>query len=178
MSNAFVAVDTWCRSLPPRVVLPSNETISNVLIPKCIYLADIQKSFTGVRDAMKQVSLDAPRMLFYFDGKREYSVPERMGHDMLPLCTQAIMALPVELLFMSRGNIAYVGEPAVRSPLFLSVTAEGHVIARKKLDVVFCDGDLTHVVVLVTVDPDDLDVSIEFLSIHEKHYQSVKKSRL
>ena len=125
----FEAINVFTPNKEIRLALPDDGVVSCVTIPRHVYTNDLATAFrdTSVR---KQVSVDAPRCHLEVDGVRCLGVPEMLPDSLLPLCTQAIMGLPVELLHKTFGCVAEVEK---HSPLKVCLTSTGDVVAHKEL---------------------------------------------
>jgi len=80
-----------------------------------VFMNDIWASYHhDTRAAHRQMRLDVPRIVLLVDGVVVVSPPPIPMH-MLPLCTQAVMGLAVQVLH----EYHMVGERSIRTPLFI-----------------------------------------------------------
>lgn len=80
----------------------------------------------------RQLAADVPRSVVLVDGRRARTAAEVLRRATHPrLCTQAVLAPPVEWLLTQTGMVAR----EVGCPMVVEVTARGDVRVRKKLGV-------------------------------------------
>ena len=126
----MIAVDFLGERMP-RILRPrSGEHISSVFMTRRVFEDDLARAFTD-RDALvRQVELDAPRSVLEVDGQHFTHAPP-IADELLLFCSQATMALAVELLHAG-GEL--VLEPRARSPLVIKIDSNnGDVLAWKDL---------------------------------------------
>lgn len=79
-------------------VLPLPRTLHLLYIDRARYDADLLPGQRDPAAAYAQLDRDIPRSLFRMDGVRCLRAPMRLPLSLVRYCTQAVMALPIELL--------------------------------------------------------------------------------
>ena len=82
-----------------------------VYVKKSFFDVDLLRGFATPEEGFKQLSKDAPRSEFIFNGLRYTFPPQIMPLSLMPYCTQAVMGLPVEILHQNLGLVRETGTP-------------------------------------------------------------------
>lgn len=105
---------------------------SIVQIPRATFERDTARAFTSKEAVRRQVQIDAPRCILEVDGTRyTHGIPP-LRSSLLPLCTQAVLGLPVELLHRSTSGVL---ERSPHTPLVIRLSSAGDLMVRKDLRV-------------------------------------------
>jgi len=112
----------------------------SVLVPKPVYDRDLKGCLDSEEEAMRQFSMDAIRSELRVDGEKVVHhgvVPQ----DMIRYCTQAVMGIPVMVLWDQLGVVA---EPEKESTMRINVTRRDQkeclLKAEKRLRIVNVEG--------------------------------------
>lgn len=151
----FEAINVFTPSKEIHIALPDDNVISSVTVPKGVFTSDLA-SASRTSCVRKQVSIDASRCHLEVDGVRCLDIPETLPESLLPLCTQAIMGLPVDLL---QRSFDCVVETEKRSPLKVCLTSSGDIVAHKQMRI-FNGNQTFPVDVSVIITESDSHVSI------------------
>ena len=155
----FEAVDVWCLC-SNRAPLLRRHAPHIVYVQKITYDSDLLPGQQAVADVYAQLSKDIPRSRVFMNGSRITRICPDIPVALWRYCTQAVMALPVELLL--RSFAAVVAERLTTSPLRIEASTRA-VIATKKLDIRTPeDDDRFPVTITVCASVDDPNVVIVF----------------
>ena len=92
-----------------------------VYVPRALFMSDLHAAYRS-SCVVRQVQKDAPRFELYVNGVRHFGVPCGLSRARLPLCTQAIMGLAVELAHEAGANIVAECKPSAPLITHLHVT--------------------------------------------------------
>lgn len=131
----------------------------NVYVCRKLFFQDLKDSFRSDDDILRQVRVDAPRLLLNVDGVPWNKAPPSLPKDKLPLCTQAIMGMAVQFI---SSESCVVAEQSPQSPLVTFIYANGEgMLAQKGLRVIPSN---RRVRVCVHFGPNDSFVCIRYCS--------------
>ena len=123
------------RDVGRSLVIPEPEVVatSTVYVPRDVFAADLASAFGNADAVRRQVEVDVPRSHVEVDGERRTRAPlHGVPSHLLPMCTQAVLGLPITLLHSPTRMVL-----DARGPMVVHVSTGGDgVVVFKDVDVV------------------------------------------
>jgi hypothetical protein len=117
------------------LVVPELDVVSTmtVYVPRDVFVEDLASAFRNDDAMRRQVELDVPRSHVEVDGERRRNAPlHGVSRHLLPMCTQAVLGLPITLLHSTTRTVL-----DGRGPMIVHVSTHGGaVVVFKDMDVV------------------------------------------
>lgn len=131
--TVFDFINTSSKKLPIIHAMPFTKT--SILVDRALYELDLVKCLRTGLDVKRQLTIDVPRCSFFVDGEPVHKAPANLPVRISRFCTQSVMALPVEVMQLSRPD-CIVSELPQPSPMFVHVYCHSVIFAIKKMRLV------------------------------------------
>jgi hypothetical protein len=130
MSNFVVMDDEFeVFEVFPYTTITNLEKLHMVYVLRTDYDKNLLPGQETTARAYEQLRKDLPRCMFYMNGKPSVKIQSNLPCKLIRYCTQAVMALPLELL---RGQSPLIAECECRTPMYV-YASEADVHVEKKM---------------------------------------------